>query len=117
MYRVWSLYRGLTRVLPSPFIPGPFREGVLGQMAPVGFGCASRRRAVSRVLTYPGRRDVASESEVGLRAGLLIGEAIQRRLESKASAPVGEVGRSSRRAGAVPLRPDLLIGDWTTLSV
>ena len=47
--------------------------------------------------------------------GLPIGEAVRRRLESEASAPVGEVGQSSRRAGAVLLRPDLLVGDWTTL--
>ena len=31
------------------------------------------------------------------------------------NAPVGEVGRSSRRAGVVPLRPDLPVGDWAAL--
>ena len=33
----------------------------------------------------------------------------------EANAPVGEVGRSSRRAGAVPLRPDLPVDDWAAL--
>jgi len=89
VYRVWSLYRGLTRVLLSLFVPGPFRAGVPGRMAPVGFGCAGRRRAVRRVLTYPGRRDVGLESEVGLGAGLPIEEAGRRRLEPEASAPIG----------------------------
>ena len=51
-----------------------------------------------------------------LGPGLPIEEAVRRRLKSKASALVGEVGRSSRRAGAVPLRPDLPVGDWTALS-
>ena len=56
-----------------------------------------------------------SESEVVLGPGLPIGVAIRRRLEYKVIAPVGEVDRSSRRAGAVPLWPDLLVGDWTAL--
>ena len=38
---------------------------------------------------YPGQRDVGSELEVGLGAGLLIGEAVWRRLEPEASALVG----------------------------
>ena len=50
-----------------------------------------------------------------LGPGLPIGEAVRRRLKSEASALVGEVGRISRRAGAVPLQPDLLVGDWTAL--
>ena len=64
VYRVWSLYRGLNRVLLYSFVPGPFRAGVPGRMAPVGFGCAGRRRAASRVLTYPEseRRGVGVES-------------------------------------------------------
>ena len=88
-YRVWSLYHGLTRVLLSPFVPGSFLAGVPGWMALVGLGCADRRRAASRVLTYPGRRDAGSESEVGLGAGLPIREAVRRRLEPESSAPVG----------------------------
>ena len=71
---------------------GSYRAGVPGRMAPVGSECAGRRRAMSRVPTSPGRRDVGSESEVGLRVGLLIGEAVQRRLKPELSAPVGEVG-------------------------
>ena len=59
--------------------------------------------------------DAGSESEVVLGLGLPIGEAVRRRLESEVSAPVGEVGRSSRRAGVVPPRPDLPVGDWTAL--
>ena len=74
---------------------GSYRMGILGRMAPVGSECAGRRRAMSRVPTSPGRRDVGSESEVGLRAGLLIGEAVRRRLKPELSAPVGEVGQSS----------------------
>ena len=86
-YGPW--YRGLTRVLLSPFVPSPFRAGVSGQMALVGLGFAGRRRLVSRVLTYPGRRDTGLESEVGLGVGLPIGEAVRRRLEPEASALVG----------------------------
>ena len=59
--------------------------------------------------------DAGSESEVALGLGLPIEEAVWRRLESEASAPAREVGRSSRRAGTVPLRPDLPVGDWTVL--
>ena len=33
----------------------------------------------------------------------------------EANAPVREVGRSSRREGVVPLRPDLPVGDWAAL--
>ena len=74
---------------------GSYRAGVPGRMAPVGSECAGRRRAVSRVPTSPGRRDVGSESEVGLEVGLPIKEAVWRRLKPELSAPVGEVGRSS----------------------
>ena len=55
---------------------GSYRMGILGRMAPVGSECAGRRRAMSRVLMSLGRRDTGLESEVGLEAGLLIGEAI-----------------------------------------
>jgi hypothetical protein len=47
---------------------GSYRGGVPGRMAPVGSECAGRRRAVSRVPTSPGRRDVGLESEVALWA-------------------------------------------------
>ena len=73
----------------APLIPGPFRASVPGRMAPVGFGCAGRRRVASKVLTYLGQRDAGSESEVGLGAGLPIGEAVRRRLEPESSTPVG----------------------------
>ena len=69
--------------------PGSYRAGVPGRMAPVGSECAGRRRAVSRVPTSPGQRDTGSKSEVGLRVGLPIGEAIRRWLEPEASTPVG----------------------------
>ena len=46
--------------------PGPFRAGVPGELVPVGSGCASRRRAVSRVFTYPSRR-----RGVGVRSSAL----------------------------------------------
>ena len=61
-------------------------------MALVGSECAGRRRAVSRVPMSPGRRDAGSESEVGLRAGLLIEEVVRRWLKPELSAPVREVG-------------------------
>ena len=74
---------------------GSFRAGVPGRMALVGSECAGRRRAVGRVPTSSGQRDVGSESKVGLGAGLPIGEAVWRRLKPELSALVGEVGRSS----------------------
>ena len=80
-------------------------------MAPVGFECAGWRRAVSRVLTSPGQRDAGLESKVRLGVGLPIGEAVRRWLKPELSAPFGEVGQSSRRAGAAPFGPDLLVGD------
>jgi len=71
---------------------------------------------VSRVSANPGRRDAGSKSKVVLGPGLPIGEAVRRRLESEVSALVGEVGRSSRRVGVVPLRPVLSVGDWNAPS-
>ena len=95
--------------------PCPDRAGVPGRLIPVGSDRASRRRAVSRGWAYPRSESVGSESEVVFGPGLPIGEAVRRRLESEVSALVGEVGQSSRRAGAVPPWLDLLVGDWTTL--
>ena len=57
---------------------GSFRAGVPGRMAPVSSECADQRRVVSMVPTCPSRRDVGSESEVGLGAGLPIEEAVRR---------------------------------------
>ena len=95
-----------------PF-PSPFRAGVPGQLVPVSSGCSSRRRAVSRVFAYLGRRRGVRVGGSAL-PGLSVGETARRRLETEVSAPVGEVGRS-RQAGAVPPRPVLPVGDWTTL--
>ena len=39
--------------------------------------------------TYPGWRDAGLESEVGLGAGLPIGEAVRRRSEPESNAPIG----------------------------
>ena len=56
-YGPW--YRGLT-CAPCPAILrlflSPFQVGVPGRSVPVDPGFASRRRAVSRVFAYPGRR-------------------------------------------------------------
>jgi len=96
---------------------GSYRIGVPGRMAPVGSECAGQRRAVSRVPTSPGQRDMGSESEVSLwarrsdRRGLPIGKGVRRRLDAEASASIGVVGRRGRRAGAAPFGPDLLVGD------
>ena len=57
---------------------GSYRTGIPGRMALVGSECAGWRRAVSRILTSLGQRDTGSKSEVGLGAGLLIREAVQR---------------------------------------
>ena len=93
--------------------PGPFRAGVPSWLVPVGSGCASWRRAVSRVFTYPGQRHGVGVGGSAL-PGLPVGETVRRRLETEVSASVGDVGRS-RQAGAVPPRPDLPVGDWTVL--
>ena len=118
MYRVQSLVSwfdlcGLLCFLCS--FPGPFRAGCPGRLVPVGSGCASQRRAVSRVLAYPGRR-LGLESKVAFGPGFPIGEAVRRRLGSEAGASVGEMGQSSGRAGAVSLRLDVPAGDWAALS-
>ena len=79
---------------------GSYRAGVLSRMAPI--------------LRSP-VEDSGSESEVVFwarpsdRRGRLVAAGVE------ANAPIGEVGRSSRRAGAVPLRPDLPVGDWAAL--
>ena len=116
MYRVWSLVSWFDLcTLPCllhPF-PGLFQAGVPGQSVPVGSGCASRRRAVSRVFAYLGRRRGVRVGGSAL-TGLPVGETARRRLETEVSAPVGEVGRS-RQAGVVPPRPDLPVDDWTAL--
>ena len=106
VYKVWSRYRGLTlctafsvrpKFLSSgrprsdgPSRPWPRQSKKSGKQT--SYGVLGRRRGVrvgSSVLTYPGRRDTGSESEVGLEAGLPIGEAVRRRLEPGASALVG----------------------------
>ena len=92
-YRVWSRYRGLTCALPSPFAPSPFRAGVPSRMAPVGPGRASRRRAASRLPTGPRSETRGQSRKQRFGPGLPIGETARRQLVSKASAPVGEVGR------------------------
>jgi len=95
--------------------PGLYRAGIPGRLISVGSDHASQRRTMSKGWAYPRSESVESESEVVFGPGLPIGEAVRRRLESEVSTPVGEVGRSSRRVGAVPLRPNLPVGDWTAL--
>ena len=94
-YRVWFWYRSLTCALPSLFAPGPFRAGVPGRMAPVGLGCASRRRAVNRLPTGPRSESWGRSRKQRFGPGLPIRETARRRLVPEASAPVGEVGRRS----------------------
>jgi len=94
----------------------PYRAGVPGRLISVGSDRASRRRTVSRGWAYSRSESAGSESEVVFGLGLPIGEAVRRRLESEVSALVGEVGRSSRRVGVVPLRPVLSVGDWNAPS-
>ena len=67
---------------------GSYRVGIPDRMAPVGSECVGQRGAVSRVPMSPGRRDVGSESEVGLGAGLPIGDAVRRWLKPELSALV-----------------------------
>ena len=92
---------------------GLFRAGVPGRLVPVGSGCVSRRRAMSRASTYPSQRH-----GVGVESSALARPSgrrdVQRRLETEVSAPVGEVGRS-RKAGTIPPRPGLPVGDWIAL--
>ena len=76
--------------------PGLYRAGIPGRLISVGSDRASRRRTVSRGWAYSRSESAGSESEVVFGLGLPIGEAIRRRLESKVSALVGEVGQSSR---------------------
>ena len=110
-YSPW--YHGLT-CAPCPALlhlfPSPFRAGVPGRLVPVGSGCASRRRAVSRASAYPGRRH-----EVGVESSALARPSGRRGCPEAAgvgaSAPVGEVDQS-QKTGAAPLRPDLPVGDW-----
>ena len=82
-----------------PF-PGSYRAGVPGRLFPVGFDCASWRRAVSKGSAHP-RSEMWSESEV------VFGQAFRSKrpsgggLESEASVvllSVGEAGRSQKRA-------------------
>ena len=101
-YRVWSLVSWFDLYAMACFLRsslGPFRAGVPGRKAPVGPGRASRRRTVSRVSVNPGRRRGVRVESSTFGPSLPIGEAVRRRLKSEASAPIGEVGRSSRRAG------------------
>ena len=58
--------------------------------------------------------DVGSESEVVLCQAFRSERPSGGVLETEASAPVGEVGRS-QKAGAVPPRPNLPVGDWIAL--
>ena len=113
-YGPW--YRGLTCAPCLTFLrsfPGPFQAGVPGRLVRVGSGCASRRRAASRVFAYPDRRRGVGVGDSAL-PGLPVGETIRRRLETEVSALVGEVGQS-RQAGAPPPWLDLLAGDWIAL--
>ena len=94
-YGPW--YRGLTC---APWLAFPVCPPVLSERAsPVGWPQSTlvapvgeeRRAGFLRTPV----EDAGSELEVALGPGLLIREAIRRRLESEASAPVGEVGQSS----------------------
>ena len=58
--------------------------------------------------------DVGSESEVVLCQDFRSERPFGGGLETETGAPVGEVGRS-RKAGVVPPRPDLPVGDWIAL--
>ena len=58
-YRVRSLVSWFDLCALPCFLrlfPGPFRAGVPGRLVPVDSDCASRRRSLSRVFAYPGRR-------------------------------------------------------------
>ena len=82
----WLAFSVCPLVLPQRASPVEWLQSAL--VAPVG-----EERRVGFLRTPVG--DAGSESEVVLGPGLPIREAVQRRLESEASAPVGEVGRSS----------------------
>ena len=90
--------------------PISFRASIPGRLVPVGSDCASRRRTVSRVFTYPGRRHGVGVGSSALarpsgRRGYLEAAGV------RASAPIGEVGRSWKM-GAIPPWPGLSVGDW-----
>ena len=81
----------------------PYRAGVPDRLVPVDSVCASRRRAVSRVFAYPGRR---REVRVGGSAlpGLPVREAVQRWARDRSEhsdrrgGPESENGRRSSSA-------------------
>ena len=73
-----------------PFL-GPYRAGVPGRLVLVDSDCASQRRAVSKVVAYPGQRR-GSESEVVPWPGLPVREAVRRRAGDRSE-------RSGRRGG------------------
>ena len=68
-------------------------------MAPVGTGRASRRRAVSRLPTSLRSEMRGRSRKQRFGPDLPVGESARRRPVPEASAPVGEVGRRSCRAG------------------
>ena len=95
----------------SPLVPWSFSSG-----RPRSDGLSRLWLRQSEKSGEQGFCESRSKSKVVLGPGLPIEEAVRRRLESEASAPVGEVGQSSRRAGAVPFCPDVPVGGWTALS-
>ena len=109
-------------VLPyllRPF-PGPHRTGVPGRLVPVGSDCASRRRAVSRGSVHP-RSETGVRVGSGVWPGLPVGEAVRGRAGvgsehcSSLVRPSGRRGGPKSKAGVVPSRPGLPVGDWIAL--
>ena len=95
-----------------PF-PSPYRAGIPGRLVPVGSDCASRRGVVSRGSAHPW-----SEKQVrvgsGVWPGLLVGEAVRRRVGDQ-SEHSGRRGGPESEAGAVSPRPGLPVGNWIVL--
>ena len=116
-YRVWSLVSWFDLCALACFLrlfPGPFRAGVPGRMALVDSGCASQRRAVSRVSTNSGRRrGVGVGSSAWPRPSDRRGHSEAAGVRSERSGRRG--GLEVEKTGATPPRPDLLVGDWIAL--
>ena len=93
--------------------PGPYLAGVSGRLVPVSSDCASWRGAVSRGSARP-----RSEKRVGVVSGVWpgfpVGEVVRRRARDR-SEHSGRRGGPEPKAGAVPPRSGLPVGDQIVL--
>ena len=113
-YGPW--YRGLTCAPCLAFFVRSlvFSEQASRSVSPNRLWLRQSEQSSEQGLCIPRSETWGSESEVVFCQAIRSERPSEGVLETEASAPIEEVGRS-RKAGAVPRWPDLPVGDWIAL--